>query len=160
MNILMLTESFFPFDPRVRQEAYKLKDHGHRVSVIALKKKSQSYFETDKDVRVYRVPKLELFKYGKQSKGSKSSFFAKSSVFLKAVIGYSTEYLYFTTACFCLSFFVLLKDRFDVIHTHNPPDTLFLVAGFYKLCGKKFVYDHHDLCPELFLEKYRSGKGT
>lgn len=158
MNILMLTESKFPMDTRVRQEAYKLMKFGHRVSIVALKGRGQPHFETIKGIKIYRVPKIELFKRGKQSKFENLQFFDKILLLVKAISGYGFEYLYFTVACFFLSFLVLLKDKFDVIHTHNPPDTLFLVAGFYKLCGKNFVYDHHDLSPELFLEKYGSGK--
>ena len=40
------------------------------------------------------------------------------------------------------------------MHTHNPPDILFLIAGFYKLLGKRFVYDHHDLSPELYTARF------
>jgi glycosyltransferase involved in cell wall biosynthesis len=156
MNILMLTDSNFPMDVRIRQEAYKLSNHGHRVSVIAIKDKGQPFFETLKGVQVYRIPKIELFKKGKQSKSKDGQFFHKILILVKGILGYGFEYFYFTVACFFLSFLVLLKDRFDVIHTHNPPDTLFTVASFYKMFGKKFVYDHHDLSPDLFLEKYSS----
>ena len=153
----MLTESNFPIDIRVRREAYKLIENGHEVSVIAIKENDQTYYEVIKGAKVYRVPKIEIFKYGKQSKSPGSSFIDRLLLLMKAIVGYGFEYLYFTVACFFLSILVLLKDKFDVIHTHNPPDTLFLIAGFYKLFGKKFVYDHHDLCPELFMEKYGSG---
>jgi len=156
MNILMLTESNFPIDIRVRLEAYKLIENGHGISVIAIKDNDQTYYEVIEGVNVYRVPKIEIFKHGKQSKSSSSSFIDRLLMLMKAIAGYSFEYLYFTIACFFLSLLVLKKDKFDVIHTHNPPDTLFLIAGFYKLFGKKFIYDHHDLCPELFLEKYGS----
>lgn len=159
MNILMLTESNFPMDIRPRQEARKLMEYGHNVSVIAIKDKAQSYFETVKGVKVYRVPKIELFKKRKQSKLGNLSFFNKILLLVMAILGYGFEYLYFTLTCFLFSFFVLFKDKFDVIHTHNPPDTLFAVASFYKIFGKKFVYDHHDLSPDLFLEKY-SSRGT
>lgn len=156
MNILMLTESNFRMDSRVRQEAYKLKEHGHRVSVIAIKGIDQTFHEIINGISVYRIPKIEVFKYGKQADLKNSSFFNRVSILPKAIIGYGFEYFYFTAACFFLSFLVLFRDKFDVIHTHNPPDTLFLIAGFYKIFGKKFVYDHHDLSPELFLEKYGS----
>src|SRR5262249_19872538 len=43
---------------------------------------------------------------------------------------------------------------FDVIHACNPPDTIFLIAGFYKLFGKKFLFDHHDINPELYEAKF------
>jgi len=51
-----------------------------------------------------------------------------------------------------------LKEGFDLIHVHNPPDTLFTIGLFYKLLGKKFIFDHHDLSPELFLSRFSSKK--
>src|SRR5437588_11147648 len=56
-----------------------------------------------------------------------------------------------------MSLYVWARHGFDVIHAHNPPDTLFLVALPYRLLGKKFVYDHHDLCPELYRSRYGAG---
>ncbi len=69
-------------------------------------------------------------------------------------IGYLLEYSW---ALICLSlftFYVWLKEGIDVIHSANPPDLMFLVALPYSLLGKKFVYDQHDLCPELYLSKF------
>jgi glycosyltransferase involved in cell wall biosynthesis len=40
-----------------------------------------------------------------------------------------------------------------VIQACNPPDLIFLVAAPYKLLGRRFVFDHHDLCPELYVAK-------
>jgi glycosyltransferase involved in cell wall biosynthesis len=53
-------------------------------------------------------------------------------------------------ATFVISWFVIFREGFDVIHAHNPPDTFVLIAGFYKLFGKRFIFDHHDLSPELY----------
>ena len=75
---------------------------------------------------------------------------------LKAVVGYFTEYAYFTTACLVLSLYVSVKEGFDVIHAHNPPDTLFVVGAVHKLFGKKFVFDHHDLSPELYRSRFQT----
>jgi glycosyltransferase involved in cell wall biosynthesis len=82
-----------------------------------------------------------------------SSVWVKLAHVTPAVAGF---YRSFFGAIFLLPFI-----KFDVIHTHNPPDTLFVVAIFFKyLFGKKFVYDHHDLSPDLFLHKYSNkGKG-
>jgi glycosyltransferase involved in cell wall biosynthesis len=52
---------------------------------------------------------------------------------------------------------VWMRYGFDVLHAANPPDLFFLVAAPFKLFGKKFVYDQHDLCPELYEAKF--GKG-
>ena len=49
---------------------------------------------------------------------------------------------------------MLLTRGFDVIHACNPPDLIFLVGGFFKLFGKKFVFDHHDINPELYEAKF------
>ena len=43
---------------------------------------------------------------------------------------------------------------FDVVHACNPPDLFFLIGGFYKLLGRKFVFDHHDANPELYEAKF------
>ena len=156
MKILMLVGSDYPSDIRVRQEALKLRDRGHKVSVIAIKEKNEKYFEIINGVKVYRVLKIELFKYGKHSLVTGNLSFRKLVTLAKAITGYGFEFIYFTAACFILSSGIFLRDRFDVIHTHNPPDTLFCVALFWKVFRCKFVYDHHDLCPDLFLEKYGS----
>ncbi|MBN1363348.1 MAG: glycosyltransferase family 4 protein [Syntrophaceae bacterium] len=156
MNTLMITESYFPSDIRVKREAFKLIENGYGVSVIALKKREQSFYEVINGIKVYRIPKIEVFKHGKQSHSNKLTKAKKFILLIKAVLGYGFEYFYFTFMSFILSFVVLIKNKFDVIHTHNPPDTLFIIPLFYKLFGKKFIYDHHDLSPDLFLEKYGS----
>jgi glycosyltransferase involved in cell wall biosynthesis len=43
---------------------------------------------------------------------------------------------------------------FQVIHACNPPDLIFLIALPFKLLGKRFLFDHHDVCPELFEAKF------
>jgi len=48
---------------------------------------------------------------------------------------------------------------FRCYSAHNPPDTLFLVALPFKLLGKRFVFDHHDLCPELYQSRYSAEPG-
>jgi len=152
----MLVENHFPQDTRVRNEAILLTEAGYHVSVIALRKKGQAMTEVVNGVQVYRLPRLELFK--KTSHGNLSRaglLFLK----LKSSLGYLFEYCYFTAACLVVSFYVFIRRGFDVIHAHNPPDTLFLVALPFKLLGKKFIFDHHDLCPELYRSRYRTGEG-
>jgi glycosyltransferase involved in cell wall biosynthesis len=78
---------------------------------------------------------------------------------LKSALGYVIEYAYFTSACFVMGCYVCATRGFDVIHVHNPPDTLFLVGLPFRLLGKKFVFDHHDLCPELYQSRYGAGPG-
>src|SRR5581483_2900055 len=106
-------------------------------------------------VTVYRIPRLELF--------NKTSPVRRTGVALlllkaRSALGYLIEYVYFTAACLAVSSYVFVTRGFDVIHAHNPPDTLFLVALPFKLLGKKFVFDHHDLCPELYQSRYQTGE--
>jgi glycosyltransferase involved in cell wall biosynthesis len=156
VRVLMLVENHFPQDTRVKNEALLLTEAGYHVSVIALRKKGQVMTEVVNGVQVYRLPRLELFK--KTSHGNLSRaglLFLK----LKSSLGYLFEYCYFTAACLVVSFYVFIRRGFDVIHAHNPPDTLFVVALPFKLLGKKFIFDHHDLCPELYRSRYRTGEG-
>jgi glycosyltransferase involved in cell wall biosynthesis len=48
----------------------------------------------------------------------------------------------------------LARRGFDVVHAANPPDTFWAIAMFYKIFGKRYVFDHHDLCPELYVARF------
>lgn len=155
-KILMLVENFYPQDPRVRNEARLLTSAGHQVSIICLRKRGQVPFEIIDGIKVYRVPRLELFN---KTPAGNSSWAGRLLLKLKAALGYILEYGYFTTACLAVSSYIFVRYGFDVLHAHNPPDTLFLVAIPFKLLGRKFVFDHHDLCPELYLSRYSARPG-
>ncbi|MGB8340304.1 MAG: glycosyltransferase family 4 protein [Chthoniobacterales bacterium] len=156
VGILMLVENHYPQDTRVRNEANLLASAGYRVSVVALRETGQAAAEMVGGVMVYRVPRLELFKKTSSKRlGRAGRLFLK----LKSSFGYLVEYCYFTAACLAVASYVFLRHGFDVIHAHNPPDTLFLVVLPFKLFGRKFVFDHHDLCPELYRSRYATGEG-
>jgi glycosyltransferase involved in cell wall biosynthesis len=147
----MLVENSFPADTRVRNEAGTLVANCYRVSVISLRSPGQPWREVVDGVMVYRVPRLTVF--DKLPQGNPSGV-TKVARMLRTILGYATEYGYFTSACLGLSLYVLLTEGFDVIHAHNPPDTLVLVTAAHKLLGRKVVFDHHDLSPELYLSRY------
>jgi glycosyltransferase involved in cell wall biosynthesis len=69
-------------------------------------------------------------------------------------IGYLFEYSTALFWEFWLSLKIYTKKRFHVIHGCNPPDLIFIVAFFYKIIGVKYVFDHHDINPELYIAKY------
>ena len=156
-KVLMWVENHFPQDTRVTNEARLLADAGYKVAVIALRKQGQAARETWNGIEVYRVPTLELFKKTVAGNGSRLSLL---SVRLKSFLGYVVEYLYFTSACLVVSTCIFVRRGFDVMHAHNPPDTLFLVAVPFKLIGKQFVFDQHDLCPELYRSRYSATEGV
>jgi glycosyltransferase involved in cell wall biosynthesis len=156
-RVLMLVESNFPGDPRVKNEADALRDAGYSVVVVALQPKNEtSVHKVVDNIHVYQFPRVSLFKKTRTgNNGALHRLWLRGAAF----IGYMWEYAYFTSACFVMSGYVAVKHGFDVIHAHNPPDTLFLVAACYKPFGKKFVFDHHDLSPELYRSRYNAGKG-
>jgi glycosyltransferase involved in cell wall biosynthesis len=126
---MLLENNNYPFDGRVRREAKSLNDYGYQVTVISPKLKSQAWRENIENITVYRYP---------------------SPPEADSLVGYLWEYGYSMLATFIISWIVLFREGFDVIHAHNPPDTFVLIAAFYKLLGKRFIFDHHDLAPELY----------
>lgn len=155
-RILMMVENYFPQDTRVKNEAELLVNAGYDVSVIAFQGKGQARTGRVNGIMAYRVPHLELFK---KTSPANLKGIALLALKLRASLGYLIEYCYFTLACLLVTSYVFVTRGFDVIHAHNPPDTLFVVALPFKLFGKKFVFDHHDLCPELYQSRYKTGEG-
>lgn len=138
-KILMLLENnAYPQDSRVRKEAETLINAGFQLSIIAPREKGQTWTETVDGVHVYRYP---------------------APVEASGFLGYIIEFGYSLVAMMVLSIVVLFRRDFQVIHAHNPPDVLVLIAILYKPLGKKFVFDHHDLSPELYDAKAQ-GKGN
>ena len=138
-KVLIIVQNLpVPFDRRVWLEAQTLTEAGYVVSVISPKGKKDSKYEFLKGVHIYRY---------------------RVPVNAEGLLGYLFEFVY----CWCMTAFlslkVLIENGFDVIHACNPPETYFLLAKFYKLFGKKFVFDHHDLSPEMYLAKYPEKKG-
>jgi glycosyltransferase involved in cell wall biosynthesis len=149
----MLVQNHFPADPRVRNEAALLRQEGYDITVICLKKKGEKTAEVVRGIRVYRIPQVEFFQ---KVPGDRQRLIGRQITKLKALVGYVGEYAYFTLGCLVFSLYVAARFGVDVLHAHNPPDTLFLVALPFKLLGKKFVFDHHDLAPELYQSRYRT----
>lgn len=135
-RVLMIVENLpLPFDRRVWQEAGTLRDAGYDVSIICPKGKGyeQSHEVLD-DIAIYRHP-LPLEADG--------------------ALGYLVEYSTALFWEFFLAWRVLLFGRgFDVIHACNPPDNIFVIGGFFRLLGKRFLFDHHDINPELYEAKF------
>lgn len=136
-RVLIIVENLpVPFDRRVWNEACALRDAGYDVSVICPKGPGATAgFEVIGGIRIRRHP---------------LPFEAKGG------LGYLVEYsaaLFWETL---LVWRIFLTHGFDVIHACNPPDLIFLIGGFFKyVFGKKFVFDHHDINPELYEAKFK-----
>lgn len=123
-----------PFDRRVWQEARALRAAGWKVTVICpLTDKYPLKRETIDDIEIYRHP---------------LPFEARGAA------GFLIEYAAALFHEARLLITVARNEGFDVIQVCNPPDLLFLVAAPFKLFGKKLVFDHHDVSPELFAAKF------
>ncbi len=140
-NILIIVQNLpVPFDRRVWQEATSLRRHGFGVAVVCPKKgKCTASYERLEDVDIYRYPLV----YEAD----------------KGVVGYFVEFVYCWLASLWLALKAYAHRPFHAIHACNPPDTFFALAMLFRPLGVKFVFDHHDLCPEMFVAKGRSRTG-
>ncbi len=135
-RVLILVENLpSPFDRRVWQEATTLHTNGYRVSIICPTGKGyEKYYEEIDGIHIYRYD-LPI-----EAEGAK---------------GYAVEYSAALWLTFRLAWKVRRAQGFDVVHACNPPDLLFLIGGFFKLFfGTKFLFDHHDINPELYEAKF------
>ena len=133
-HILIVIENLpAPFDRRVWQEATTLKENGAKVSIICPKMKGyDKSYELIDEIEIYRHPLREG----------------------KGALGYLVEYSQAIFWEFFLSWKIFIKKRFQVIHGCNPPDLIFITALFFKIFGVRYVFDHHDINPELYISKF------
>lgn len=136
-RILMLIENApYAWDGRVRREANSLTAAGYRVTVICRQAPGQGWCEEFAGVTAYQYPSLPH---------------------IGGFVGYVLEYTYALLLTTLLTFWIAVREGFDAIHAHNPPDLFVLVGGFWKLFGKRFVFDQHDLAPEMYGIRFPSG---
>ena len=129
-HVLMLVENnSFPQDLRVRKEAAALRRAGYQVSAIAPRSGSQPWSERVDGVQVYRYP---------APRGG------------AGIAGYIWEYAYSMAASLALMCRVYVRSPFHAIHAANPPDVFVFLALPFIVARVKFVFDHHDLIPEMF----------
>jgi len=134
-RVLIIVENLpLPFDRRVWQEARTLRDNGAVVSIICPTGKGfESRYEVIEGIHIFRhaLP-LEA----------------------NSALGYLKEYGAALIAETCLAWKIFFLRGVDVIHACNPPDLIFLVAAPFKLLGVPFIFDHHDINPELYEAKF------
>jgi glycosyltransferase involved in cell wall biosynthesis len=136
-KVLIIVENLpVPFDRRVWMEATTLQKAGYQVSTICPKGNG---FEKDYEV----IEGIHIYRHPLPTEES-------------SVTGYLREYSWAVYWQFRLARRVWREQGFDVVHICNPPDLLFLTAGWFKLFhGVKVIFDHHDLSPEMYIAKYQ-----
>jgi len=134
-KILIIVENLpVPFDRRVWQSARTLHAAGAQVAIICPTGKGYTErYELLEGIHVYRHP-LPLDAGG--------------------ALGYLLEYGAALVWETLLSWKILFRHGFDTLHGCNPPDLIFLVAWQFKLFGKRYIFDHHDINPELYEAKF------
>jgi len=150
-RVLIIEEnSMVPVDRRVWYEATSLRDAGWDVIVIcpegtgahAGKPKvgdtSHITQEVLDGVTVYRFP-LVFAEHG--------------------VADYLREYVTAYISITRLAWHVWRNGPFDILHICNPPDIFFPLGLFYRILGARFIFDHHDLFPEMVGSRYQSQAG-
>jgi glycosyltransferase involved in cell wall biosynthesis len=139
-KVLIIVENLpVPFDSRVWQEATTLVANGYTVSVISPKGKGY-------DAEEETLDGVHIFRHDLPVEGN-------------GPIGYLQEYSFVLKEELRLAKKIYKEIGFDVIHGCNPPDDIFLVASRFKKYGVKYVFDHHDICPELFEAKFGHKSG-
>ena len=135
-RILIIVENLsVPYDKRVWQEATTLTEAGYKVSIICpIGKDYTKTYEVINNISIYRHP-LPV-----EGSSSLSYFIEYSSALFWELL---------------LTFKVYFREGFDVIQACNPPDLIFLIGGLFKIFGKKFIFDHHDINPELYYAKFK-----
>ena len=134
-RVLHLSENLtLPFDRRVWMELNALSAAGWEVSAVCpMGEGGTAPFEVLNGIRIWRYP----------APPATSGF-----------LSYVWEFLYCWLRTAWLTLVVSARSGFDVIHTANPPDTFWAIWLPFKPFGVKFVFDHHDLCPELYLSRF------
>jgi glycosyltransferase involved in cell wall biosynthesis len=142
IGVLIVVQNLpVPFDRRVWLEATTLMRAGYNVSVICPKAKGFSAArETLEDIDIYRYT---------------------LPVDAQAAAGFVAEFLW----CFCLTSLLSLRIAlwgrgFDILHVCNPPEIYWPLGWFWRLFGKRFIFDHHDLSPEMFSVKFGRDGGA
>jgi glycosyltransferase involved in cell wall biosynthesis len=135
-RVLIVVENLpVPLDRRVWLEATTLTAHGYQVSVICPTGRGwDKSYEVIEGVHIYRYPEPPEAHSG--------------------AMAYAREYGAALWHMFRLARVVRRERGFDVIHGCNPPDLIFLLALHYRLSGVRYLFDHHDVCPELFEAKF------
>lgn len=138
-HVLIIVQNLpVPLDRRVWLECQALIARGYRVSVICPKGPGDPAFQ--------HIDGVDIYKYAPAPEA-------------EGLFGFAWEFAYSWVRTALLSLKVWRRRRFDVLQACNPPDTYWLLAKLWRTRGVKFIFDHHDLNPELFISRFGEPSG-
>ena len=141
-RVLIIVQNLpVPFDRRVWLEATTLRRAGYEVSVICPKAKGfNAAHEVLEGVHIHRYA---------------------LPIDARGPLGFAAEFVWCFLRTFLKSIRVATRGPgFDIIHACNPPETYWLLALFWRAFGKRFLFDHHDLSPEMYAAKFGRETGV
>jgi glycosyltransferase involved in cell wall biosynthesis len=137
-RVLIIVQNLpVPFDRRVWLECQALVSAGYEVAVVCPKGGGDPSYQV--------IDAVQLYKYRPYAPGG-------------GKLGFIAEYVYSFLATARLALKARRSGRLAVIQACNPPDIFWPIAiAFRAIEGTKFVFDHHDLCPELYESRFPEG---
>ena len=137
-RILIIVQNLpVPFDRRVWLECRTLTRAGYRVAVVCPKGQGDPSYQV--------IDGIEIYKYRPYSPGGGAA-------------SYFAEYAYSFVATLIQSLKAARGGRFGAVQSCNPPDIFWPIGLLFRLWhGSRFVFDHHDLCPETFESRFPAG---
>jgi glycosyltransferase involved in cell wall biosynthesis len=140
LRVAMLSYSFYNSDARVSRYAETLALRGDQVDVFALGQNGQESFSVVNGVNVYRIQRRE------RNERVKFAFLWRiMKFFFKSALLLGRKHL---------------QDRYDLVHVHSVPDFEVFAAWFPKLTGARIILDIHDIVPEFYAAKFKTGKNS
>lgn len=138
-RVLIIVQNLpVPLDRRVWMECQALVAAGYGVSVICPKGPGDPSYQELDGVRIRKY---------------------RPAPATSGLLSYVFEFLYCWLRTFWLALRTFVRDGFGAIQACNPPDTYFALAAPFMLLGVRFVYDQHDLCPEVYESRFGEDGG-
>ncbi|MGO4105353.1 glycosyltransferase family 4 protein [Leifsonia sp. YAF41] len=138
-HVLIIVQNLpVPLDRRVWLECQALIARGYRVSVICPKGPGDPGYQ--------HLDGVDIYKY-------------RPAPEAEGLVGFAWEFAYSWVRTAWLSTRVRRNRRFHIMQSCNPPDTFWLLALLWRPFGVAFVFDHHDLNPELFISRFGEPQG-
>jgi glycosyltransferase involved in cell wall biosynthesis len=135
--LIIIQNLHVPFDRRVWLECQTLRDARYDVTVVCPRGKDSKPYEVIDGVAVHT--------YTPYAPGDRA-------------VGFVVEYAWSFLATARLALRARRAGRFDVVQACNPPDIFWPLARWLRARdGSRFVFDHHDLCPELYESRFPEG---